>query len=115
MAQSIRDIKELCDIVIPTHGIITSIGEQHLETFKTVETIIKTKMELAGAVEGKGVVFLNGESELIRANLPSGERRIYGLSPDSDIYAFDIKVTPSGTTFRSATAARSIKTFRPSL
>lgn len=93
------DIKELCDIVHPTHGILTSIGEQHLETFKTVETIIKTKMELADAVAGKGVIFLNGDSELIRANMPRGERRTYGLSPDNDVYAFDIKVTPSGTTF----------------
>jgi UDP-N-acetylmuramoyl-tripeptide--D-alanyl-D-alanine ligase len=93
------DIKELCDIVHPTHGILTSIGEQHLETFKTVETIISTKMELADAVAGKGVIFLNGDSELIRANMPRGERWTYGLSPDNDVYAFDIKVTPSGTAF----------------
>jgi len=109
------DIKELCDIVHPAHGIITSIGEQHLETFKTIDTIIKTKMELADAVDGKGVVFLNGESELIRANLPRGERRIYGLSPECDVYAFDIKVTPSGTKFSICDRGRVYRDFQTRL
>lgn len=30
--------------------MITSIGEQHLETFGTVENIIRTKFELADAL-----------------------------------------------------------------
>lgn len=93
------DIKELCDIVNPQHGIITSIGEQHLETFKTVETIIKTKFELADAVSGKGVIFLNGDNMLIRDHLPNQEFRTYGLSEQNDSYAYDIKVTQNGTTF----------------
>ena len=28
-----NDIQEICDLVHPTYGILTSIGEQHLETF----------------------------------------------------------------------------------
>jgi UDP-N-acetylmuramoyl-tripeptide--D-alanyl-D-alanine ligase len=109
------DIKELCDIVHPKHGILTSIGEQHLETFKTVETIVKTKMELADAVEGKGVIFCNGDSELIRANMPRGEKCKYGLSPDNDVYAFDIRVTPSGTIFSISDRGNVIRNFQTQL
>jgi UDP-N-acetylmuramoyl-tripeptide--D-alanyl-D-alanine ligase len=109
------DIKELCGIVRPAHGIITSIGEQHLETFKTVDTIIKTKMELADAVEGKGMIFLNGDNDLIRANMPSGERRTYGLSPENGVYAFDIRVSPSGTTFSICDHGNVIRDFQTQL
>ena len=40
------DIAELCKMVGPTHGMITAVGEQHLETFKSLDNIIKTKSEL---------------------------------------------------------------------
>lgn len=40
------DIKTLCDIVKPKIGILTGITLQHLERFKSLENIIKTKFEL---------------------------------------------------------------------
>ncbi|MCL2332584.1 MAG: UDP-N-acetylmuramoyl-tripeptide--D-alanyl-D-alanine ligase [Actinomycetia bacterium] len=94
------DIRELCDLVNPTHGVITAIGEQHLETMGSLETITRTKFELAGAVAGKGMLFLNGDNETIRANLPEGQAyRTYGLSPENDYCAFNIETSQSGTTF----------------
>ena len=36
-AKNVGDIKEICDIVNPRHGLITSVGPQHLETFKTLD------------------------------------------------------------------------------
>ena len=35
-----NDIKEICDIVHPKYGVITSIGPQHLESFKSIENVI---------------------------------------------------------------------------
>ncbi len=51
------DIKEICDLVMPDFGIITSIGPQHLETFKTIENIAKTKGEMFEGIKpgGKGL------------------------------------------------------------
>ena len=40
-ATSKGDIKELCDMVMPNAGIITAVGEQHLDTFKSLENIVK--------------------------------------------------------------------------
>ena len=42
-ARHVGDIKEICDIVHPNHGIITSVGPQHLETFFTLDNVKKTK------------------------------------------------------------------------
>jgi UDP-N-acetylmuramoyl-tripeptide--D-alanyl-D-alanine ligase len=93
------DIKELCDIVAPRHGIITAVGEQHLETMKTIETITKTKFELAEAVAGQGVIFLNGDNAHIREHLPAQDFQTYGLQENNDCRAYDIKATTSGTLF----------------
>ena len=38
------EIAYLCDFIKPHHAILTSVGNQHLETFKTIETIKKTKI-----------------------------------------------------------------------
>ena len=66
-AKSPGDIKEICDIVSPDYGIITSVGEQHIETFKSVDNVFKTKFELADAVGKKGGITLaNLDSEGIR-------------------------------------------------
>lgn len=98
-AKGVGEIKEICDIVRPKHSIITSIGEQHLETFGSVENIIKTKFEIADAVTD-GTVFLNYDNEFIR-NKPIDKNHItYGINGgDWDYTASDIKVTEKGTTF----------------
>ena len=36
-AKNIGDIKEITDIVKPTYGMLTAIGEQHLDTFKILK------------------------------------------------------------------------------
>ena len=42
-AKYVGDIKEICDIVDPTYGILTAIGPQHLDTFKSLDNVRKTK------------------------------------------------------------------------
>jgi UDP-N-acetylmuramoyl-tripeptide--D-alanyl-D-alanine ligase len=46
-ARNIGDIKEMCKLLRPNYGIITGIGPQHLETFKNLENIRKTKYEIS--------------------------------------------------------------------
>lgn len=64
-ARYVGDIKEICEIVHPAHGVITSIGPQHLETFGGMEQIVDTKFELADALPEGGFLFLNGDNERI--------------------------------------------------
>jgi UDP-N-acetylmuramoyl-tripeptide--D-alanyl-D-alanine ligase len=94
------EIKEICDIVHPKYGIISSIGPQHLETFKSLENIIKTKFELAHALPEGGVIFLNYENEYIR-NIPCTIKTIfYGCTtPDCDYSARNIRVSDAGSGF----------------
>ena len=100
-ARRVHEIKELCGIADPHDGIITSIGEQHLETFRSIENIINTKFELADHVQAKGgKIYLNGDNEYIRERAPKYKNVVlYGLGDHNNYRAKDISVSERGTEF----------------
>ena len=57
-------IARLCDLVQPSHGIITTIGVQHLERFHSQREIQRAKAELVEALPPDGVAILNGDDPL---------------------------------------------------
>jgi len=117
-ARRVGEIKELCDLVHPDHGIITAVGPQHLETFFSIDNIKKTKFELADAVSGKGIIFLNGDNEYIRemaGNYPSGIMYYSGDGEETGYRAKDIKVSALGTSFTVVTPENESAEFRTRL
>ena len=99
-AKNIGDIKEICDIVHPDYGLITSVGAQHLETFKTVDNVFKTKFELAQAVTKKGgEVFVNGDSGGIADRINPADYKVYGAEQNGNDYAENITYGADGTSF----------------
>ena len=104
-ARRTGEIKEICDLFPPDHGIITAVGPQHLETFFSIENIRKTKFELADAVSGKGMLFLNGDNELIREAAEKYPSPVlyYSNGQREGYYAKDIKVSDLGTSFTVVT------------
>jgi len=98
-AKWVGDIKELCDIVHPHHGIITSIGPQHLESFKTLDAVKNTKFELADALPQDGMLFLNGDDKNIADHGTNRPAFTYSIGGDADYTAFDVSVSDRGTTF----------------
>ena len=109
-ARHVGDIKEICDMVHPDHGVITSIGPQHLETFFNMENIQKTKFELADALPEGGMLFLNGDNDYIQQQAASPA---YDQTPEKIFYysetvgtgycAKDVKVSQLGTEFTVVT------------
>ncbi len=99
-AKNVGEIKEICDIVKPDFGIITSIGPAHLESFKTIENITKTKFELCDALPEENTVFLNGDNEYIASHTPSRNAVYYGAeNTKASVKAENIKVSEHGTSF----------------
>ncbi len=97
-AKGVGEIKEICDIVHPKHSMITSIGEQHLETFGSLDNIIKTKFEIADCITD-GTVFLNYDNEYIRNRKTDKNKITYGIGGEYDYTGTDISVSRKGTTF----------------
>ncbi len=102
-ARHVGDIKEICNLVHPHDGIITSVGPQHLETFKTLDNIKATKFELADSLTGEGLLFLNMDDENIRSYAGSRAHIGYSIHHTSDYMAKDISVSQRGTTFTLVT------------
>ncbi len=102
-AKWVGDIKELCDIVHPHHGVITSIGPQHLESFKTLDAVKNTKFELADSLPEGGMLFLNGDDENIKAHGSDRPYISYSIDGDADYVAYDVNVSSRGTSFKVKT------------
>lgn len=73
------EIKTLCNIADPDFGIITNIGQAHLEGFGSYENIIRTKKQLYDHVFRKaGKVFVNADDPLLTELSAGHERILYG-------------------------------------
>ena len=100
-AREVGDIKEICDLVHPDFGIITSIGPQHLQSFHTIENIISTKFELADAVPETGKVFLNYDNSYIKEHKIEKSVVSYGTTEENVAFrAYDIEVSARGSSFK---------------
>ncbi|MCQ2477677.1 MAG: UDP-N-acetylmuramoyl-tripeptide--D-alanyl-D-alanine ligase [Clostridia bacterium] len=94
------DIKEICDIVHPQHGIITSVGAQHLDTFKSIDNVFSTKFELYDAVNknGGGICLANIDSDEIKSRTDNAKNAVY-FGEGTKFYADNIKYGASGSSF----------------
>jgi UDP-N-acetylmuramoyl-tripeptide--D-alanyl-D-alanine ligase len=80
-ANHIGEIKSLCSIAMPTHGLITNIGKAHLEGFGSIEGVKKAKGELFDYLkEFNGHAFVNADDHAVR-DLAKDliEKTIYGF------------------------------------
>ena len=101
-ARHVGDIKEMCELVHPSIGVLTSIGPQHLETFGSIENVANTKNELVEALPADGMAFFaadGGWLDKLYARAACEKYRA-GLTRDKMyMRAEDISVGPDGSTF----------------
>ena len=96
------DIKEICDLVCPHMGIVTSVGEMHLETFGSVENVARTKFELIDALPEGGFGIVNIDSEAAFGHIKANSIKVttYGIdNNEADYRATDIVYSSQRTTF----------------
>lgn len=97
------DIDEVAALANPKIGIITSIGPCHLETFKSIDNIMRTKYELIERLPADGVAIFNYDNEYVKklADKTFKEKILYGIRniEDTDVFATDIKVGSTGSKF----------------
>ncbi len=88
------EIKGLTDITKPYCGIITNIGNSHLEFFKTPENVLKEKMTLTDGISNDGFIVLNNDDIYIKSVISQVTKKVitFGLNDNADIYAKNIKL-----------------------
>lgn len=119
-AYKVGEIKELCEIAYPKYGVLTSVGPQHLETYKTIDNVKRTKFELIEYLPQDGIGFINIDDENIRDYYETkftGKCTVYtyGIEREADYRASDIVVSEKGTTFNVTFRDGSIHQFQTKL
>lgn len=94
------DIEFLAKLVKPRYGIITTIGEQHIETFKTLKNIEETKNELPKNIPEDGIMVFNGDSSSTYKLYKNytGEKYLANHKGGFS-YADNIEITSDGSEF----------------
>lgn len=96
------DIREICQLVRPSVGIVTAVGEQHLESFKSIANVQRTKFELVDSLPDDGLAVVNDDFEFV-ANRPVDNveclRYAVKNTLHADYTAADIVYGHDGTSF----------------
>jgi UDP-N-acetylmuramoyl-tripeptide--D-alanyl-D-alanine ligase len=97
------DVAEVCRLAQPSIGVITRLGEQHLEYFGTIENIIAAKTELLGALpdDGLAIVDADGVTDFSQQDAWSGRLlRVSGQPQAHTEYRLEhVSLDTHGTTF----------------
>jgi len=101
-ARHVGDIKEMCRLVKPVIGVITSVGPQHLETFKTIQRVAKTKYELIQALPEDGRSYFYDDGSFCKEMYENTtiDKTLCGTDETtSDVWYSDVSVSQSGCSF----------------
>lgn len=96
------EIKELCNLVKPKYGILTRIGEAHLESFGSLENTTMGKFELIESLPIDGCGVLNFDDERQRNYKLKNKCKIITIGidyEDVDVRAMNIRLSSNGSTF----------------
>lgn len=93
-ARHVGDIEKLCEMVMPDYSIITGICPQHLQSFGSLENIIKAKGEILYGTQ-QGAVMGRDEYTMRLYNNSPVETLLVG----DEVGVSDVVATAGGTTF----------------
>ena len=85
------EIKNLTKLIQPHIGIITNIGEAHIENFKNIAGIAKAKAEIIDSIKEYGTIIINRDDRFFnylfrKAKLKKLKIVTFGQSRKSDIF-----------------------------
>ncbi|MBE6130893.1 MAG: hypothetical protein E7183_04155 [Erysipelotrichaceae bacterium] len=94
------DINEIVNMVKPDVGVITSIGYQHMSSFKSIDNVLKTKLELVSGLGCDGKLVLNYGNEYLNGIEVDGVKECIGVNKRyGKYYACNIKYDDVYTEF----------------
>jgi UDP-N-acetylmuramyl pentapeptide synthase len=105
--RGLGEISLLCQICRPSIGVVTNIGNTHIELLGSQEAISQAKWELVASLPPEGVAVLNSEDSETAAMIQSRGMRCQkvffgaeGRYGDMQIQAYNVEaVQPTGTRF----------------
>lgn len=97
---ALGEIERLTEIAQPTIGIITNVGEAHLETLHGLDGVSRAKGELYAGLRGGTAVINLDDQRVARLPVANGvKKRTFGLSELADVRAENIRVESGSIRF----------------
>lgn len=99
--RGLGQIAELCDIAEPDSGLITNVGETHMELLGSMENIATAKSEIVVNLPVEGFAVLNGDNAYVRTAADKTAAKVvyFGLGEDCDYRGSEIITSALGTSF----------------
>lgn len=99
--RGLGQIAELCAIAEPDSGLITNVGETHMELLGSMENIARAKSEIVENLPAEGFAVLNGDNEYVLSAAGKTRAHVvyFGLGANCDYRGSEIKTSALGTTF----------------
>ena len=96
------ELDSLTKLIKPHIGIITNIGEAHIENFKNLKGIARAKGEIINNLGKNGTIILNRDDRFfhylkLKAKLKKLKIVTFGISKKSDVHPVSIKKTNNKT------------------
>jgi UDP-N-acetylmuramoyl-tripeptide--D-alanyl-D-alanine ligase len=85
------DMRLLCEIAKPTMGIITNIGQAHLEWLGNIEGVAAEKKILFDSMAEGSIVVINGDDPLLQWDGKASEKWTYAIENEADLTATEIE------------------------
>lgn len=115
--RGLGQIEELCAIAKPTIGVVTNVGETHIELLHSVENIARAKGELPRFLRAGQLAVLNADDVNVSAMtaVTAADVVTYGFSESAAVRAENTAATIEGVTFDAAISALRFKVFLPAV
>lgn len=102
--RGLGQIAALAPVAGPNIGIVTNVGETHMELLGSMENIAKAKGELVEAISSGGTVILNNDNPYVAKMAekcqPDVKVVTFGIEENADIKASDIENLGRETKFK---------------
>ena len=89
-ARGLGHIAQLCAIARPTIGVVTAIGDAHVEQFGSVDAVAQGKGELVESLPDDGVAVLNASDPRVLAMARRTRARVVTFGEGGDVIAGDM-------------------------
>jgi len=102
-ASKLNDIDYLSEILQPNVGLITNIGNSHLESLKNIDGVFKVKSEIVKNIKKNGFLVVPNDNKKhlnkwkkMRSDITTIS---FGMKDDSDFYPNNVKIKQNGLSF----------------
>ena len=85
-------VKALCDLALPTVGIVTRVAAVHTEVFGTIDDVAVAKAELVEALPATGTAVLNAADPRVAAMADRTPARVVTFGTGGDVRAEDVSL-----------------------